>query len=323
MYWPTPYDEVLSMKPELVDSFDPVSEADVAGFERDLEIKLPQDYREFLVRTNGGCFRDEVHDGHLAGVESLFGLPQLVLRNYFSDLRRMPYFDDDNTLLRVGSNGLGDQLLLKIRGAEFGCVWIYKRDFPTLNDDEEPLYHVADSFSEFLAKLQLDPDRDMSEESKTLFRAIEDGNEAMFFELFRTQDIESLSDDNWPILSFTVFHHRLRIAKHLLDAGADIERRDRGDETPIFFAVKGHCLDALKLLIERGANINAVNAEGKSLLMLAAGIDNMRGALHLLESGADVHYRSPQGQYALDACNPGSYAYDFVRPVLKARMRLQ
>lgn len=42
------------MYPELIDSFASVGAADVEAFEHEWRISLPQDYREFLLRRNGG-----------------------------------------------------------------------------------------------------------------------------------------------------------------------------------------------------------------------------------------------------------------------------
>jgi hypothetical protein len=286
------------MTPELIDSFGPVTDADIQRFECDLKIELPKDYRRFLLMSNGGHFCDEVCDDDFNSVSSLFGLTPPKLVGYFADLRREPFFDAKQTLLRIGKNGIGDQLLLRVLGSDFGTVWIHHHDFP--DTDETTVQAVAPSFDGFLNSLRLHPDRDMSKESDALFRAIEDGDDEEFFELFRAEDVEKRSGRGWPMLSFASASCRLRMMRRLLEAGAKIESEGWKKETALFRAIRGQTVDAAKLLIQHGANVNAVNADGDSVLMVAFGMSNMRGALLLIESGADVNYRSPKGKSVAD-----------------------
>lgn len=287
------------MKPELIDSFDPINESDIRNFERELSFALPEDYRDFLLTTNGGIFHDEVYDGNIASVEVLYGIVPKKLQGYFADLRWSPFFNDNTTLLRFGNSDLNDQLLLQLGNEQYGSVWMHHVDFDS-TDDETTIRPVARSFTDFLSSLRLHPDRDISEESDALFRAIEDGDSDAFFYVFRFEDIYKRSDDDWPILSFAAFHHRLQIMKHLITSGAEIEAADSRGETPLFYAVRGQSVDTPRLLIEHGADVNAINANGDSVLIVALGAGNERGALLLVESGADVHFQSPSGKTALD-----------------------
>jgi SMI1 / KNR4 family (SUKH-1)/Ankyrin repeats (3 copies) len=291
--------DFATMYPELIDSFGPVTEAEIQQFERDLNIELPEDYRQFLVKNNGGHFCDEVCNENFTCVDSLFGLVPARLQGYFADLRRVPFFDAKQTLLRIGDNGLGDELLLRVVGVDYGTVWIHHVDFDP-DDDETTVRAVAPSFDGFLNGLRLHPDRDMSKESDPVFRSIEDGDEEEFYNLFRAEDVEKRSDHGERMLSFASANCRLRIMRRLLEAGAQIESEGWKKETPLFAAIRGQTVDAARLLIEYGANVNAVNADGDSVLMVAFGVSNKRGALLLIESGADVNYRTPNGKSVSD-----------------------
>ena len=62
------------MKPVLLDSYQSVTQKDIARFEQQMGIALPEDYRSFLCRTNGGVFHDEVCTPDLVVVDGFYGL---------------------------------------------------------------------------------------------------------------------------------------------------------------------------------------------------------------------------------------------------------
>jgi hypothetical protein len=287
------------MKPVLLDPFDPVTNDDISLFEQELDISLPIDYRQFLLRTNGGVFHDEVCDENFKCVESLYGLAPTVLRGYYADLRKDPFFDVNRTLLRIGNNDMGDQLLLRIVGSDYGTIWIHQPDFDS-EDNETTVRPVAPSFGGFLNNLRLHPDRDLSDQSHLLFRAIEDGDEDAFFEIFDRRNVRSRSDEDWPILSFACRYHRIKIVRFLIEEGADVEEVDSSGETSLFFALRAQSFDIPRLLLDNRANVNSVNSKGESALMVCLSSGNDRGALLLIQSGADTNYKSPDGKTVWD-----------------------
>jgi hypothetical protein len=90
-----------------------------------------------------------------------------------------------------------------------------------------------------------------------------------------------------------------------LDAGANINESD-GTATPLYYAVLVAQLDAAKLLMERGADVNAVSALGDTPLGPAVARRNTEFIRLLLEHGANpnsamggsqniLHFASAQG----------------------------
>lgn len=63
---------------------------------------------------------------------------------------------------------------------------------------------------------------------------------------------------------------------------------------------RGEALD-VKMLLDRGADVNATDREGRTILMLAASSDALpiEGVRTLLERGADIHAKTAQGETAL------------------------
>jgi len=80
---------------------------------------------------------------------------------------------------------------------------------------------------------------------------------------------------NTPLMSF-VRHAReddndnltSRILCKLLDAGADVHRRNRQGETALHLAVKLGCRGATKLLLKHGANVHARTVDGMGVIAL-------------------------------------------------------
>jgi ankyrin repeat protein len=114
---------------------------------------------------------------------------------------------------------------------------------------------------------------------------------------------------------------RLEVVKVLLDAGARIDNRDRFGGTALL-----HCaaftgnVPTLDLLLRRGADINAVEQEGKSALILAIEAKHVDAALLLVERGASCDQRDRGGLAAIgriESIRPASDA-DRFRPVLDA-----
>src|SRR5678815_2491039 len=78
---------------------------------------------------------------------------------------------------------------------------------------------------------------------------------------------------------------------------AGVDTRDRRRTTPLRYAAAVGSLDAMKVLVEAGADVNAKNAFDATPLMWAAG--DITKARLLLAKGADVNARSKIGRTPL------------------------
>jgi len=86
----------------------------------------------------------------------------------------------------------------------------------------------------------------------------------------------------------------------LLHAGANVHARTEKGATALFMVAGKYtmgppCLRCAKLLIKAGADVNAVDHSGNSVLIGAAGAkDALPFVRMLVSSGADVNYRNPK-----------------------------
>jgi len=84
-----------------------------------------------------------------------------------------------------------------------------------------------------------------------------------------------------------------------IDAGMNLEARDRVGQTPLMAATLGNQLETVKVLLARKADPNAHDKYGGTALMTAAWKGNKEIVLSLLGSGVDPNARANNGMTAL------------------------
>jgi uncharacterized protein len=102
------------------------------------------------------------------------------------------------------------------------------------------------------------------------------------------------TDEGWTALHLA---DTTEIAAMLLDAGADINARNRHKfagpgNSPLSAAVYQDRRDVVRLLIDRGADVNQGDNAGFTPLHLAVALGRIEAARILLESGADPNVRT-------------------------------
>jgi hypothetical protein len=141
-----------------------VDEARVASFERVLGVPLPDDYRSFVLSTNGGSL--SASNAHFVGPRSFIVhcLSSLDDPDEGSRLNASHEYAADfpsDDLLEIGYDQGGNRVLLVVRGDHRGEVWFQRvTDGRPEGSNPRVLWHdrrdmkkLADSFDEFLGRL--------------------------------------------------------------------------------------------------------------------------------------------------------------------------
>jgi ankyrin repeat protein len=102
------------------------------------------------------------------------------------------------------------------------------------------------------------------------------------------------------------------LVRSLLDEGTDVNLVERrGGATPLMHAAAVGSLDTMRLLMSRGANVNAKSYGGMTALMWA--VADLARVRLLVEKGADVNIASANGRTALMLAAMGGTSAPIVR----------
>jgi cytohesin len=116
------------------------------------------------------------------------------------------------------------------------------------------------------------------------------------------------NSDGPPLCSAVKFN-RPRIVEILLEAGADPNARNKLGESPLYVAVQfGDRSEIITALVEAGAEPDAPNKFGWTPLHGAAKLGKLENVKLLVEKGANINSKTPDGSTPLDfAMNHGNH----------------
>lgn len=155
-------------------------------------------------------------------------------------------------------------------------------------------WHVSIAADEnFMPAVQLFVENGVNinqKDERPLSKASESGNLEIVQYLLQTgkNSQETLNDALWELCGSMPKPDTLKIAQRLLDSGAQVNSHAGFyNTTPLHGAAEKGPLELVKLLVSKGAKVNAVDKEFSMPLAKAVQADNLEIAKFLLEHGAD------------------------------------
>ena len=111
-----------------------------------------------------------------------------------------------------------------------------------------------------------------------------------------------------PLLVIAARNGDVRTTRFLLESGANAKAvaRDTGTTALMEFAKRGN-LDGVRLLIDKGADLDAGDATGETALIYAVRSRRTRVIRALLDAGANIDMADYQGRTALDVARDMRY----------------
>jgi ankyrin repeat protein len=124
------------------------------------------------------------------------------------------------------------------------------------------------------------------------------------FDAKTAADSLPLNKDKSEELPWAIARGTLKEIRNLLDSGADTNAKDKYGWTVLMRAVESRRFEAVKLLLDRGADVNLRTECGITALGLAAEKGDLELAGLLLDWGADVNTRNNGGITVLMSSHP-------------------
>lgn len=133
-----------------------LNEIDICDFERDLSIKLPEDYKSFLLKYNGGKPTprkfETVDKRFVSRIMFFFPITDAVTNNLTNIY--LSYKQDNKfprNLLPIGEDPINNLICISIQGKDSGSVYFWNKD----DEDDKQLQYkyfslISDSFSKFI-----------------------------------------------------------------------------------------------------------------------------------------------------------------------------
>jgi ankyrin repeat protein len=109
-----------------------------------------------------------------------------------------------------------------------------------------------------------------------------------------------------PLLS-AVQQNFIEMVKLLVERGADVNLQNENGTTPLIKACFNEFFEIAKYLVENNADINRSDKEGFTPLMFAAGKGNEKLSEYLIDRSADINSENRDGITALFLAASGSY----------------
>jgi Ankyrin repeats (3 copies)/Ankyrin repeats (many copies) len=107
--------------------------------------------------------------------------------------------------------------------------------------------------------------------------------------------------NDFDVLKIAISKNHLSLVKHIVSQGHDLNRASGLAKNTALHYASGKCRDEIvDVLLEKGADINAKNADGESALHVAAAKGCFASATFLVDAGIDLTLKNNKGKLAFD-----------------------
>ena len=105
---------------------------------------------------------------------------------------------------------------------------------------------------------------------------------------------------NWTILHYTIFYNRIEIAKIIIDAGADVNVKNKLGDSPLHFSAYYDRYEITQMLIGAGADLDIQEDSGKTALHLSVYNNHIENVKILMKAGARTDIKDKYGKLPYD-----------------------
>lgn len=135
--------------------------------------------------------------------------------------------------------------------------------------------------------------------------------------LQKSPNIEERDNHQYTAFLLATYWEHPQAIKALLDGGANKDAKDQYENSAIHISFGlSSSIDTLKTLLERDVDVNAIDKDRETVLHYAAGSGRSNVVEALLDKKADINWRKPNGETALSLALEKGYK-DIVRMLLK------
>ena len=297
------------MATKMTETFKRIDSTDLSELELHIGYSLPESYRKFLLKNNGGRivpsnFRTMSNEIE-SGIQFMFGITDNEIYDIEKNYDNWVTNRSQRHLVPIAIDSLGNLILLSCSSPTFESVYLMQHDL------EDVLFLIAADFNSFLKNLY-----EIKVEQSDLDLAIA-RQDINFFEnrLLKGEHIDDIKNEfNQPVVVAAALYNKVRLLKYfrqkgskltkalfsaasngsyeavqyLLSLGINPDERDieQNNDTALIQAAFGGYLNVAKELIEMGADINAKDIYGQSVLTKAQWSGNHELVEYLEKRGA-------------------------------------
>ena len=146
----------------------------------------------------------------------------------------------------------------------------------------------------------------------SLTKAAKDGDINKLNALISSDNINERDPKwGWTPLHYAAYYNQIDAVKFLIEKGANVHIADEQGDTPLLLAAMVDNKDTINVLVDSGADINIPNRNGSTPLIVAIQAGQIEIARMLIEKGADVDVVDSYGHRASD------YVYHLQQPLIK------